>query len=230
MRKSEDLVFPKLQNEINIDSFIDVSLILAQICEQNSKFCRFWILKNRQVQSKLWKLVTESEVNGILTVWRARRQRTRSEDLSSKLTKLVALAIVSALTKLINICSETGYFRESMNVAKVLSVYETWDINAFENYGRVSLLPVISKILETVIYNRMAPYICRFILLTSCQIGFRHKFKTIDSLACVTEQIRILLTAKRRPVVFLLFWKKRSTLSIMLTSLIISNTEASEVR
>ena len=135
------------------------------------------------------KLVTEREVNGILNSMKCKTS-TGPDDLSSKLIKPAALAIVSPLTKLINRCFETGYFPESMKIAKVLPIFKTGDINNFENNRPISLLPVISKVIERAIYNRMVSYIHPFNLLNSNQIGFRQKFKTIDALACVTEQIR----------------------------------------
>ena len=66
------------------------------------------------------KQVTERKVNGRLKSMKSETS-TGLEDLSSKLIKLVALAIVPPLTKMIHRCFGTGYFPESKKVAKFVS-------------------------------------------------------------------------------------------------------------
>ena len=56
-----------------------------------------------------------------------------------------------------------------MKIAKLVPIYKTGDINIYENYRLISKIPVISKIIERAIYNRLLSYIYRFNLLNSNQ-------------------------------------------------------------
>ena len=201
-------------------------LILAQICKQRSKICRFWKMINQQVQSMLLKPVTEIEVNGILNSMKS-MTFTGPDDFSSKLMTLAALAIVTPPTKLIKRYSETGYFPESMKVSQSRTNLQDGRYN-FENYRPISLLPVISKVIERAIYDRMVPYIYHFNLLKSNQLGFRQTLETLDASACVREQSRVFCQQNGVLSCFLWSEKKRSTLSITITFWISSMTMASE--
>ena len=70
-----------------------------------------------------------------------------------------------------------------------MSLYKDGDANVFENYRSISLLHPLAKTFERVLYNRMVTYIKKFNLLNPNQFHFREKFKTIDALACLVEQI-----------------------------------------
>ena len=70
-----------------------------------------------------------------------------------------------------------------------MSLYKDGDANVFENYRPISLLHPLAKTFERVLYNRMVTYIKKFNLLNPNQFHFREKFKTIDALACLVEQI-----------------------------------------
>ena len=123
--------------------------------------------------------MTESEMIGILNSMNSKTTKG-SDYLPSKLIKLAALSIVPPQTKLINRCFEIGFFPESIKVAEVVPIYMTWDIINYENYRPISSLPVISKIIERAINNRMMSYIYSSV-----------SAKTIDAWACNGANQRI---------------------------------------
>ena len=48
-------------------------------------------------------------------------------------------------------------------------------MNYFNNYRPISVLPSISKIFETVIYNQLYDYLQEHHVITNSQYGFRKK-------------------------------------------------------
>ena len=46
---------------------------------------------------------------------------------------------------------QTGIIPEALNVAEIIPIYKADDPNEFINYRPISILPILSKILEKVI-------------------------------------------------------------------------------
>ena len=63
------------------------------------------------------------------------------------------------LSKLINLCFETGEFPDLLKTAKVIPLYKKESIFSFLNYRPISLLSVFSKIYEKAIYTRIYIYL-----------------------------------------------------------------------
>ena len=73
---------------------------------------------------------------------------TGTDGLSIKLLKIAAPAIIESLTKLINICIARGVFPTVWKEAKVTLLHKNEVKSDESNYQPISVLPVISKVLE----------------------------------------------------------------------------------
>ena len=149
----------------------------------------------KQLQSMFLKPISEIEVEKIV-VSSKNKASTGPDNTSAKLIKLSVVAIVPTFTKFMNRCIQEGYFPSWLKIARVMPLYKDEDANVFENYRPIYLLHPSAKIFERVFYNRVVFYIKKFNLLNPNQFGFREKFKTIDALACLVEQIRVCLNGK----------------------------------
>ena len=69
-----------------------------------------------------------------------------------------------------------------MKLAKIVPVYKSKEHNKFDNYRPISLLPVVSKVLERVIYNRLYNFFKVNDILDKCQYGFQKYRSTIDAI------------------------------------------------
>ena len=80
--------------------------------------------------------------------------------------------------------------------------------NKFTNYRPISVLPVVSKIIETVITDQLNTYFIENHLFSSQQYGFRKKSST--ELAAIELLDRILgqLNQQKIPINFHLDWSK----------------------
>ena len=87
--------------------------------------------------------------------------------------KLCKNGISSQLADIFNISFSTGVFPTTLKVAKVDPVYKKdswWD---FSNYQSISLLSIIEKALEKLMYNRVYNFFTKNNLIYSLQFGFR---------------------------------------------------------
>lgn len=55
------------------------------------------------------------------------------------------------------------------------------------NYGPISVLPIISKIYEKIIHNRLQDYLNSLSFISKNQYGFRHKSNTLSATNLITN-------------------------------------------
>ena len=86
----------------------------------------------------------------------------------------------------------SGCVPYNMKIAKVLPIYKKGDMLNPNNYRPVSLLPSFLKILERIIYNKVACFLEANNILYKHQYGFRKKHSTVHPIihflnACATN-------------------------------------------
>ena len=80
------------------------------------------------------------------------------QDLCSMIKNVKEL-ITRPLAHICNSSFTTGVFPSELKLANVAPVYKANDEMVFSNYRPVSVLPVLSKLLERLMYNRLISYI-----------------------------------------------------------------------
>ena len=100
------------------------------------------------------------------------------DGISSKVVKYVAQYISIPLSHIFNRTFITGKIPNDLKVVLVTPVYKASEQNVFSNYRPISVLPCFSKILEKLMHKRLAYYINKHDILTSCQYDFRSKHST----------------------------------------------------
>jgi len=109
--------------------------------------------------------------------------------LTPKLLKSVAGEIINPLSYLFNLSFATGTVPSALKLAKVIPVYKKGDKDLVNNYGPISLLNVLEKILEKLMYCRVYTYLCDEQLLSDHQFGFRKNHSTSWALIDVIDEI-----------------------------------------
>ena len=112
------------------------------------------------------------------------------DELSAEVLKISALAIVPYLQKLINQTFSPGEFPDCLKIAKVFPLFISGSKADVDIYRSISLLPVLSKVLEKIMYNRLIKFFDKNDILYEKQFGFRSKHSTVDALIEITENIR----------------------------------------
>ena len=100
------------------------------------------------------------------------------DGINSKLLKQLSPVIVPHLTHLVNICITTGRFPAVLKTALITPIYKSGSRSLFSNYRPISVLPVVSKILESVIYNQLISFLAENEILYDYQFGFRANHST----------------------------------------------------
>lgn len=89
--------------------------------------------------------------------------------------------IVNNLTDCVNKCLSNGTFPNSLKIARVTPIFKSGSKTELGNYRPISVLPIISKIMEKVIYNRLEEYLKSINFLIDKQYGFRPMANTLSA-------------------------------------------------
>ena len=80
------------------------------------------------------------------------------DKISSNISKMIAKEVSHCITLIINQTLSTGIVPSKLKTAKVIPVYKKNDKTLLKNYRPISVLPVVSKIIENVMHNQMMDY------------------------------------------------------------------------
>ena len=76
----------------------------------------------------------------------------------------------------------TGIFPEEWKSSKVIPVFKQGDRTDLDNYRPISIIPVVAKVFERVIYDQRYAFLMDSNLLSSYQSGFRSLHSIVTSL------------------------------------------------
>ena len=98
--------------------------------------------------------------------------------------------LAPVIAHLMNRSQETGICPASSKVARVIPVYKNkGDESLYENYRPISLLPILSKIMERLIYDKLFDFLVRYGILFKSQYGFRKGHSTTHAVLDFLKQI-----------------------------------------
>lgn len=133
-------------------------------------------------------ILTPTNVNEVTNVIHALKPKcsTGSDGIPVQAIKYCLDVLSSHISDLINKSFHYAVYPKCFKVNKVIPIFKNkGSINSIENYRPISLQSVISKIIEKIVYFRLASHFND--LLSDKQFGFRKHKSTIDALLTVTE-------------------------------------------
>lgn len=110
------------------------------------------------------------------------------DDISTKILKTCADELSPVLSHLVNLSFIQGSFPTALKFSIVKPLHKKGDKNDLNNYRPITLVPILSKILEKIMYSRIYEYLTKFDILKVEQNGFqRNKSTTLAAYTLVTE-------------------------------------------
>ena len=113
--------------------------------------------------------------------------------ISPNIFKLSFEKIVEPFTHICNLSLQNGVFPSEMKIAKVCPIFKNGNVMLFTQYRPVSVLPVMSKVLEKIMYDRLYAFLIDMEILYEYQFGFRPSFSTYLALIMSVDKITTAL-------------------------------------
>ena len=112
-----------------------------------------------------------------------------SDGITLFMLKLSLPVILDHLTHIINSCLEAGYFPNYWKTSIVCPVPKVKNPRAAGDLRPISLLPVVSKVLERAVRSQICDFLDRHKLLPVHQSGFRSGHSTATALSNLIDNI-----------------------------------------
>ena len=77
------------------------------------------------------------------------------DNISGNVLNIIAMEVSPCLTLIINQVLSTGQFPKKLKTAKVIPIHKTGEKSLMKNYRPISILPVVSKIIENVMHTQL---------------------------------------------------------------------------
>ena len=102
------------------------------------------------------------------------------DGITNFVLKQIVNEVVSPLTRMINVSLRTGLIPDAWKIAKVVPLYKAGREDDFSNYRPISLLPVLSKVIEKVVHKQLYQFVEEHKILYPMQFGFRKRKEDIS--------------------------------------------------
>ena len=146
-----------------------------------------------------FRTTNEKEVTAAIAKTK-KKYSTDCYNLNYVYIKAVSAIVSPVLTMLFNKCYEEGNFRKSFKIAFITPLHKKGDKSKLVNYRSISLLPIIGKIFEFLIFDRIKNYILKFKILKVNQFGFRSNHSTTEAIVSLLEDIRVKKQSKANEI------------------------------
>ena len=126
----------------------------------------------KTISSLVFNPVSEECIANVITKLK-NKSSYGYDNISNKLIKSAKNVLMKPLTLIVNQCFHTGIYPSQLKLSRVKPLFKSGDRSQFNNYNPISLLPSLSKIFESVIFDQLLNYFIENNLLSMEQFGFR---------------------------------------------------------
>ena len=186
--KRDDVVISDdtLKAEAFNDFFVNIGVNLANEMEHDSPCTNFSDDENyhSNYYSNINFKFSEISMDDIICQLRNLKisKSTGIDNIPAIALKLSAEVIGPSLTWIYNLSIKTGIYVDEWKKAWVIPIFKSDDRQRCENYRPISILPIVSKILERSVFNQIYKFLNDNSLLSKHQSGFRPKHSTLTTL------------------------------------------------
>ncbi|XP_057299458.1 uncharacterized protein LOC130630077 [Hydractinia symbiolongicarpus] len=119
-----------------------------------------------------------------------RKKATGADDIPPGVLKDAATLLSQPLAFIINLSLRTSTIPSDWKIAKVTPLFKGGNSSEETNYRPISVLPIVSKILERAVHHQLIDYLESNNLLSRNQFGYRRKRSTEMATTLLTDNIR----------------------------------------
>jgi len=116
------------------------------------------------------------------------KSNSSPNDIPSILLKIVSCIVSEWLSKFFNKCMTTGEFPDFWKIAHITPIPKVHCPSSSSEYRLISVLPVLSKLFEKVVYHRVYSYLTEHNVIDKRQYGFRENHSTDLAITTIYDE------------------------------------------
>jgi exonuclease III len=128
--------------------------------------------------------------------------------ISVKLLKSVKEVLIAPIMNIVNDSFNSGIFPDNCKNSCITPVFKGGDPLDVSNYRPISVLPLLSKIIEKCMYKRLSKFLFKYSIITPYQFGFQRNKSTCDAISTLSEYIYEGLNEKKHNISVFIDLKK----------------------
>jgi len=113
---------------------------------------------------------------------------TGPDGIPARVLKKIASSLAAPLARLFSQCFASGLQPTSWKLANVVPIHKKGSKTAASNYRPVSLLPILSKVMESIVNRSVTNFLEHNRILSDRQFGFRRGLGTTDLLLSLQHE------------------------------------------
>ena len=129
-------------------------------------------------------------VKTLLQGLRASKASSGLDNISPRMLKDAAVVVAKPLTRIVIESLSQGTVPSEWKYAKITPLYKKGMSTDMDNYRPISVLPVVSKVLERVVHHQLHSFLSEHKLLSPFQCGFRRNHSTEFAAIAFSDYIR----------------------------------------
>ena len=112
------------------------------------------------------------------------------DNISLRMLKDAAVVVAKSLTRIVIESLSQGTVPSEWKYAKITPLYKKGMSTDMDNYRPISVLPVVSKVLERAVHHQLHSFLSEHKLLSPFQCGFRRNHSTEFAAIAFSDYIR----------------------------------------
>jgi len=117
------------------------------------------------------------------------KSNSSPNDIPSNFLKIAGCIVSEWLSKFFNKCMTTGEIPDSWKIAHITPIPKVHSPSSSSEYRPISVLPVLSKLFEKVLYHRVYSYLTEHNLIDKSQYGFRENHRTELAITTIYDEL-----------------------------------------
>ena len=172
---------PQVISDKFCDFYTNISRDLSNKIPNSKKNFSYY-LGQQAVNSLYFTPTTEQEVESLIKKL-PNKPSSGYDGISNILIKNLCAILKAPLCKVFNQSLLQGTFPDKMKISEIIPLYKAKDKHLLNNYRPISLLPVMSKVLEKIVHKRLYSFLSSNNLIYESQYGFRSEHNTINAVS-----------------------------------------------
>ena len=140
----------------------------------------------------------------ILTIKEIKCTSSKGSGISYRFLMDSLPVLIFYILVIVNTSIVTGFYPDSWKHPYIAPIFKNGDADNVTNYRPISLLPIISKILEKIVANQLMFFLENNNLISKNQHGFRARLSTETALLTITNKIYENIEQKKISLLLLL--------------------------